>query len=99
MRMNAQDQRESKLTRYYLTRGFEYEEIAMLMFREHGVRMSLRTLMRRLSILGLRRRHRQYDTDLVRAEIRALMDGPNSSRGYRAIWHQLQMQGISVQGI
>ena len=97
--MNAQDQHESKLTRSYFTRRFEYEEIAMLMFREHGVRMSLRTLMRRLGILGLRRRHRQYDVDLVRTEIRALMDGPNSSRGYRAIWHQLQMQGISVQGI
>ena len=64
--MNAQDQRESELIRYNFTRGFEYEEIAMLMFREHSVRMSLRTLMRRLSILGLRRRHRQYDVDLVR---------------------------------
>eukprot|EP00112_Aurelia_sp_Birch-Aquarium-sp1_P023513 Seg7030.2 transcript_id=Seg7030.2/GoldUCD/mRNA.D3Y31 product="hypothetical protein" protein_id=Seg7030.2/GoldUCD/D3Y31 len=52
--------------------------------------------MRRLSILDLRRRHRQYDVNLVRAEIRTLMDGPNSSRGYRAIWPQLQMQGISV---
>ena len=82
--------------RYYFTRGFEHEEIAMLVFREHGMRMSVRTLMRRLSILGLRRRNLQYDVDLVRAEIRTLMDGPNSSRGYRAIWHQLQMQGISV---
>ena len=68
----------------------------MLMFRGHGVKMSVRTLMRRLSVLGLRRRHLQYDVELVRTEIRTLMDGPNSFRGCRAMWHQLQMQGISV---
>ena len=68
----------------------------MPMFRGYGVRMSVRTLMRRLSVLGLMRRHGQYGVELVRTEIRTLMGGPNSFRGYRAMWHQLQMYGISV---
>ena len=84
-RIDAKGQSKSELIRYYFTRRFQYDEIAMLMFREHVVRMSVRTLIRRLSILGLRRRHDQYDFELVRTEIRTLMDGLNSFRGYRAI--------------
>ena len=89
--MDTKAQRESELIRYHFTRGFEYEEIAMLMFRGHGVRMSAQTLLRRLSVLGLKRRHLQHDVELVHTEIRALIDDPNSFRGCRAMWHQLQM--------
>ena len=83
--MDAQARRESELIRHHFAGGFEYEEITMQMFRRNGVRMSVRTLIRLLSILGLRRRHDQYDFELVRTEIRTLMDGLNSFRGYRAI--------------
>ena len=85
--MDAQARRESELIRHHFAGGFEYEEITMQMFRRNGVRMSVHTLIRRLSILSLRRRHRQYNVELVHTEIRTLMDGPNSFRGCRAMWH------------
>ena len=45
---------------------------------------------------GLRRRNPEYDVDLVRNTIMSLLEGPDCSRGYRSIWHTLQMFGMRV---
>ena len=58
--------------------------------------MSLSTLKRCIKQLGLRRRNPEYDIDLVRNAIVSLLEGPNSTRGFRSIWHTLQMDGMRV---
>ena len=87
---------ETELITRYFKQGFEYREICALLSRRHGVNMSERTLRRRLALLGLTRRNRQYNMDVVRNTLVSLRDGPESSRGYRAMWHHLQMKGVHV---
>ena len=58
--------------------------------------MSLSTLKRRIKKYGLQRKNIDYDLDAVCDAVRSLLDGPGCCRGYRAIWHTLQMNGITV---
>ena len=90
------DNDEEGLIRYYFFRGFEYEEILMFLEKHHDVKMSIRTLKRRIKSYGLRRRQPDYDLDSVHAAIQDLIDGPGSMQGYRSIWHMLQLRGIRV---
>ena len=87
---------ETELITRYFNQGFEYREICALLSRRHGVNMSERTLRRRLALLGLTRCNRQYNMDVVRNTLLSLRDGPESSRGYHAMWHHLQMKGVHV---
>ena len=87
---------EEGLIHYYFFRGFEYEEILMFLEKHHDVKMSIRTLKRRIKSYGLRRRQPDYDLDSVHAAIQDLIDGPGSMQGYRSIWHMLQLRGIRV---
>ena len=54
------------------------------------------TLKRRIKNYGLQRRNIEYELDAVRDVVRSLLDGPGRCRGYRAIWHTLQMNGMTV---
>ena len=51
---NAEQDSEESFIRYYFFRGFEYKEIILLLFKKHGIEMSLRTLKRRIKSCGLR---------------------------------------------
>lgn len=46
--------------------------------------------------LNLKRQNPEYNVDFVRNEIITLLQGPHSSRGYRSIWHSLQLNGTRV---
>jgi hypothetical protein len=87
---------EEELIRYYFYKGFAYLDICRFLSQYHGIEMSLSTLKRRMKQLNLQRQNPEYDIDFVRNEIIALIDGPHSSRGYRSIWHSLQLSGIRV---
>ena len=41
-------------------RGFEYKEIRLFLFKNHGIEMSLSTLKRRIEQYGLRRQRPDY---------------------------------------
>ena len=58
--------------------------------------MSLSTLKRRIKQLRLHRRNAEYDIKSIRNAIVTLLEGPESSRGYRSIWHMVQMNGMRV---
>ena len=68
----------------------------MLLQRNHGCIVSLRTLKRKIKRIGLRRRMPDYEMDAVRATVGGMIDYPQSNLGYRAVWHDLQMKGIRV---
>ena len=46
---------EEGLIRHYFFRGFEYEEIRVLLMKHHDIEMSLSTLKRRIKANNLRR--------------------------------------------
>jgi hypothetical protein len=85
-----------ELIPFYFYKGFTYQEICQFLSQYHNKEMSLSTLKRRIKQLGLRRRNAEYDIELVRNTIVSLLEGPDSSHGYRSIWHTLQMNGIVV---
>ena len=64
--------------------------------------MSYSTLLRRLKAYGLSRRgfsssvHSEETVELVRQRVRAILNGPGSSGGYRSVWHTLEMDGLRV---
>lgn len=93
------DEDEEGLIRYYFFKGFEYEEIRLLLYNYHDIELSLSTLKRRIRDFGLQRRNPDYNLDIVRNAVRTLLDGPDSLRGYRSIWHSLQLNGIRVPRI
>ena len=87
---------EDNLLRYYFYRGFKHLEIIQFLSKYHDITVSHSTLKRRLRVLGLKRRRPEYDIAEVRNAVRRLLDGPDSCRGYRSIWHTLQLNGLQV---
>ena len=87
---------EEEIIHFYFYRGFHYEEILNFLQKFHDKEMSLSTLKRRIKKYGLQRKNSDYDLDVVRDAVRSLLDGPGCCRGYRAIWHTLQMNGVTV---
>ena len=92
----ADAQEEENIIKEYFNRGFKNEEIIEFLSKNHSVTMSIATLKRRLKQYGLQRKNADYDIDLVREEIRTILDGPGCIAGYRHVWHTLKLQGISV---
>ena len=65
----------------YFKKGFKYEEILLFLRNYHDLNISMPTLKRRVKAYGLKRRNTDYDIDLVRKEIRRLLDGPGCMGG------------------
>ena len=93
---NRPDPAENELIQFYFLKGFEYNEILLFMSKYHGIEMSLRTLKRRLRSFALKRRNAVIDHQECRRAVTELVNGPGNLRGYRAIWHSLQLQGMRV---
>ena len=89
-----EDESEEDLIRYYFLRGFQYGEIKNFLSEYHEKEMSISTLKRRIKSYGLSRRNPDYDEQTVRDAIRDMIDGPACLRGYRSVWHGLQLQGL-----
>ena len=87
---------DEQLIQYYFYKGFAYLDICRFLSQYHNIEISLSTLKQRLKRLNLKRHNPEYNLDFVRNEIIALLEGPHSSRGYRSIWHSLQLNGTRV---
>lgn len=90
---------EAVCIKYYFKEGYEYEIILSFLAKFHDIRISLRTLKKRLTSLGLRRRcdkNENDNVDEVRLRMQQILDGPGSSRGYRGTWHSLRREGFTV---
>ena len=83
---------ERELIEFYFNRGYQYKHIVLMLDKQHGKKMNLRTLQRRLKDYGLSRRE-SFDEDLVRSLItREIESGPGSLHGYRSMWHVLRLR-------
>ena len=77
---------EESILRYYYSRGFEYQEILTFLRKQHGLEITYRTLLSRLKMYSLHRRHKDCDVnlqakhDLVRQRITEMVDGPRFCR-------------------
>ena len=95
--VSERDVNEAILT--YFHRGYPYEVMVMMLDKQMGFKICVRTLKRRLKGLGLRRKGnvQQMDEQIIKAVIQEEMDGPGKLAGYRSIWHALRLRhGIHV---
>ena len=76
----------------YFSQGITREKILLFLDKYHGLKMSLRTLKRKLSDLGLRRKNSIANLEVVRDRIRKELDDPGSSGCYRSIWHSQRLE-------
>ena len=86
---------------YYFNRGFEYNEILLFLAKYHNHHISYSTLLRRLRQYGVSRQKQPSEEVLkeVRKRIKDIIDGPGSMRGYRTVWHTLELEGFRVPRI
>ena len=96
---------EETIIKYYLQRGFSYEEIIHFLAKRHDHEISYSTLLRRLKTYGVKRRDFSKADDssdaleVVRQRIIEIIHGPGSCGGYRTVWHTLKMEGLNVPRI
>ena len=81
----------------YFRYGFEYNEILKLLYNQHGICISLRTLQRLLKLKGLRRRGgNNVQSVVVLTAITEMIANGGENRGYRNVHHRLVEKGIQV---
>eukprot|EP00112_Aurelia_sp_Birch-Aquarium-sp1_P014494 Seg3133.2 transcript_id=Seg3133.2/GoldUCD/mRNA.D3Y31 product="hypothetical protein" protein_id=Seg3133.2/GoldUCD/D3Y31 len=88
--------KESVVIRYYFKAGYKYDVILAFLGKYHQIKISMRTLKKRLKSLGLGRRSQNFDANDVTLRVQQELDGPGRLRGYRSVWHSLRMDGLSV---
>ena len=93
----ADAEQEETMIRHYFSLNYDYNTILCFLERNHGIKISKRTLLNRLNEYQLRRRHRNVDKEIVRECILRELDGSGSLRGYRSMWRILHSKyGINV---
>ena len=96
---SSEDFNEEDAITYYFNRGYRYDEIIQVLFKNHQHKISYRTLIRRLQQYGLQRRANQMSDrqfELAMRRIDDIISGPGSLGGYRTVWHTLELEGIRV---
>ena len=63
--VSQDDKFNEEVVRYYIFRGFTYEEIRNFLHINHGLEISITTLKRRIKAYGLKRRMPDYDVSSV----------------------------------
>ena len=86
--MNYDLRDENDFIEYYFKRGFRYESILVQLDIHHKIKMSLRTLKRRLKVLGLNRSHATVSAAVIKYTIEREIEGPSLLRGYRSMWNK-----------
>jgi hypothetical protein len=82
-----------QLITHYFHYGYPYEAIVGLLEKK-GIHMCVRTLKRRLRILGLRRKGNAtaINNGQIRAAIQHEIQGAGELSGYRTVWHALRLR-------
>jgi hypothetical protein len=79
------------LIREMFHRGYAYDVIVGLLEKQ-GHKMHLRTLKRKLSDLGLKRKGSNFEESEIETLIRREVEGAGILAGYRNIWHALRLR-------
>ena len=81
---------ENDFIEYYFKRGFKYESILVQLNNHHKLKMSLRTLKRRLKVLGLNKSHVNASAAVIKQIIEREIEGPSMLRGFWSMWNKLR---------
>ena len=73
---------DEEAIKYYFNQGFEFKEILLFLKTYHNLEISMRTLLRRLQVYGVKRRCCETEGELrtkhfrVKNRIKEMLDGP-----------------------
>ena len=81
---------ENDFLEYCFKRRLRYESIIVQLDIHHKVKMSLRTLKRRLKVLGLNKCHAAASAAVLKQIIERKIEGPSMLRGYQSLWNKLR---------
>ena len=81
---------ERDVIEHYFHLGYTNEIILEFLKRFHHIKISLRTLKRRLRSFGLRRKGNIMDEARIRAVFIRELSGLRRLQGYRSMWHTLR---------
>eukprot|EP00794_Sanderia_malayensis_P015227 gene15227-16801_t len=93
---------EEDVIKYYFNSGYNYDEILLYLENYHNLKISYRTLLRRLKQYGLSKRPDKGSNSYAalihasRQKIWEITGGPGSLMGYRSVWHRLELEGIRI---
>lgn len=90
---------ENQLIKFYFAKECSYDEILCLLFKKHNIKLSLSTLKRRLSLLGLKRKNIQESPiEEIIAAVYEELCGCGYNLGYRAMCQKLRrVYGVKVK--
>ena len=86
---------EREIIEHYFHRGYEYKSIVLLLAKYHDIRLSERSLKRKLKDFGLKRREHVDENLEIRVRniiTEELSAGPDRLNGYRSMWHILRLR-------
>ncbi|KAK2558002.1 hypothetical protein P5673_019570 [Acropora cervicornis] len=83
---------ERDVIEHYFHLGYTNEIILEFLKRFHHIKISLRTLKRRLRSFGLRSKGNIIDEARIRAIIIRELSGAGRLQGYRSMWHTLRIK-------
>ena len=84
--------------RHYFKKNYKYSTILQFLEKFHNIKLSKRTLIRKLQEYGLGRRKYNANRDQVEQAIQQELNGSGRLLGYRAMWRRLQSNyGIYVR--
>ena len=78
--MNYDLSDENDLSKYYFKRGFRYESILVQLDIHYKIKMSLRTLKRRLKVLGLNKNNATASAAVIKQIIEREIEDPSMLR-------------------
>ena len=90
---------QERIIKYLFKHGYPYKTILYVLEKNHGIRISERTLYNRLKLFNLGRRNTLNDGnfDVVCDLLGHQLSGPDSQLGYRLLWNKIKSKyGIQV---
>ena len=81
-----------KIIASYFKRGYTHNEILILLSSQHDIKMCLRTLQKKLKVMGLTRKYSYtaYDIRKVDAAVSSEIQNSSIDMGHRSMWHHLR---------
>ena len=85
------------IIKYYFNKGTQYKKIVQFLKGYHDIEISVRTLKRWLSEMGLKRKVKPPIDDSVCHIIKSEIRNTSEIKGYRSIWQKLRVSyGIAA---
>ena len=90
-KINDHPDSDVQLIKHYFNRGMKYSTILFVLHKNHAIELSMRTLKRRLKMMGLNKSSKSKESQARSIISSELSAGPSTQLGYRGMWNKLRV--------